>query len=49
MYSSEGDLSHILRHEGTNILGDEILAKRFRNMKAEMDTRRMIGYKNKEQ
>jgi hypothetical protein len=41
--------SHTLGCEGTTIWSDEILGKRFRKFGAELDIKRAVGFKNKEQ
>jgi hypothetical protein len=46
-HSKQEDWSHILKCEGTQICGEQILDSRFRNTDADQDQKR-VGCKNKQ-
>jgi hypothetical protein len=48
MCSNEEDWIHVLRCEGTKIWRSRIVDKKFRNINAEMDIRRIVGCKKEE-
>jgi hypothetical protein len=49
MYNEKEDWNHLLGYAGTEIWGDDILDKGFKNTDAEIGIRGKVGCKNKEQ